>query len=117
MPDRPLSQPFISVIIPTYNRSASLRATVESLIAQTYPSDRFEIIRVDNVSGDSRWRLHLARLYYYRNRTRYDHGLILHDEWRTFALRDNWITDDASTQPFPRPIAPPSEAREGGAAT
>jgi glycosyltransferase involved in cell wall biosynthesis len=46
------------------------------------------------VVGDSAWRLDLARLFYYRNRARYDLRLILHERWRQFALRDNWISDD-----------------------
>jgi glycosyltransferase involved in cell wall biosynthesis len=44
-------------------------------------------------SGDSRWRLDLARIYYHRNRMRYDARLILNDKWRKFALRDDWIND------------------------
>jgi glycosyltransferase involved in cell wall biosynthesis len=44
--------PFISVIIPTFNRSATLRVTVESFLAQSYPTDRLEIILVDNASSD-----------------------------------------------------------------
>jgi glycosyltransferase involved in cell wall biosynthesis len=44
--------PFVSVIIPTYNRSATLRITVESFLAQSYPSDRFDITIVDNASND-----------------------------------------------------------------
>ncbi len=48
----PHSLPFISVIVPTYNRSTMLRATVESLLAQSYPADRLELILVDNNSTD-----------------------------------------------------------------
>lgn len=44
--------PFVSVIIPTFNRSATLRETVDSFLAQSYPADRFEIIIVDNASSD-----------------------------------------------------------------
>jgi glycosyltransferase involved in cell wall biosynthesis len=46
------TQPFVSVIIPTFNRSATLRVTVESFLAQSYPADQFEIIIVDNASTD-----------------------------------------------------------------
>jgi glycosyltransferase involved in cell wall biosynthesis len=42
-------------------------------------------------AGDTRWRLDLARLFYYRNRMRYDARLIGDERWRTFALRDDWI--------------------------
>ena len=43
---------FLSVIIPTKNRSALLRQTLQSLIHQTYPQENFEIIVVDNNSED-----------------------------------------------------------------
>lgn len=44
--------PFISVIIPTYNRSELLPRTLDSFLAQTYPDDRFEIIVSNNASTD-----------------------------------------------------------------
>jgi glucosyl-dolichyl phosphate glucuronosyltransferase len=44
--------PFVSVIIPTFNRSRMLRDTVESFARQSYPEDLFEIIVVDNNSTD-----------------------------------------------------------------
>ena len=49
---------------------------------------------VRRVASDSRWRLDLARLFYYRNRARYDMRLIRHAEWRRFVLRSNWLSDD-----------------------
>jgi glycosyltransferase involved in cell wall biosynthesis len=42
----------VSVIIPTYNRKEWLRETINSLARQTYPSDRFEVIVVDDGSTD-----------------------------------------------------------------
>jgi glycosyltransferase involved in cell wall biosynthesis len=42
----------VSVIIPTYNRKDSLLRTLESLGQQTYPSNRFEVIIVDDGSTD-----------------------------------------------------------------
>jgi glycosyltransferase involved in cell wall biosynthesis len=42
--------PFISVIIPTYNRPESVRAAVESVLGQDYPGDRFEVIVADDGS-------------------------------------------------------------------
>jgi len=45
--------PFVSVIIPTYNRAALLRATIDSFLAQNYPADRFEIIVSNNNSNDA----------------------------------------------------------------
>ncbi|MDZ7339508.1 MAG: glycosyltransferase [candidate division KSB1 bacterium] len=45
--------PFVSVIIPTYNRKESLLRTLDSLARQTYPADRFEVIVVDDGGTDS----------------------------------------------------------------
>ncbi|EKD59253.1 MAG: family glycosyltransferase, partial [uncultured bacterium] len=44
--------PFISIIIPTYNRSQLLPLTLDSFLAQDYPKDLFEIIVADNNSTD-----------------------------------------------------------------
>ncbi len=44
---------FVSAIICTYNRSRSLRDTLESLAAQTADSKTFEVIVVDNHSDDA----------------------------------------------------------------
>lgn len=44
--------PHVSIVIPTFNRSETLRITVESFLAQTYPADRFDIVIVDNGSSD-----------------------------------------------------------------
>lgn len=46
------SAPAVSIIIPTYNRKGLLRETLDSLARQTYPSDRFEVIVVDDGSTD-----------------------------------------------------------------
>jgi glycosyltransferase involved in cell wall biosynthesis len=58
---------------------------------------------VMRATGKSRWRIDRARINYYRNRARYDLRLLMHEEWRTFALRDNWITQEANTLTYPRP--------------
>jgi glycosyltransferase involved in cell wall biosynthesis len=42
----------VSIIIPTYNRKDLLRETLHSLAQQTYPSDHFEVIVVDDGSTD-----------------------------------------------------------------
>lgn len=44
--------PTISVIIPTYNRKEFLREILSSLAQQSYPSDRFEVIVIDDGSTD-----------------------------------------------------------------
>jgi glycosyltransferase involved in cell wall biosynthesis len=41
-----------SVIIPTYNRAELLRCTLDSLVRQTLPVDRFEVLVVDDGSSD-----------------------------------------------------------------
>jgi glycosyltransferase involved in cell wall biosynthesis len=45
--------PFVSVIIPTYNRAQMVGITLESFFNQNYPTDRYEIIVVDNNSSDN----------------------------------------------------------------
>lgn len=42
----------VSVIIPTYNRKASLLRTLDSLGRQTYPAEQFEVIVVDDGGSD-----------------------------------------------------------------
>ena len=44
-------RPFVSVIVPVYNDFAGLKQCLESLEAQTYPGDRYEVIVVDNGSS------------------------------------------------------------------
>src|SRR5262245_46690597 len=44
--------PTVSIIVPTYNRKDLLGETLDSLAQQTYPSDRFEVIIVDDGSTD-----------------------------------------------------------------
>src|SRR2546425_4596308 len=43
--------PFFSIVIPTYNRAALIRATLESIWQQTY--QHYEVIVVDNCSEDN----------------------------------------------------------------
>nr|WP_320194055.1 glycosyltransferase [uncultured Desulfobacter sp.] len=47
-----LSKHFVSVIIPVYNDSKRLSIVVKSLIKQSYPKSRYEVIVVDNGSID-----------------------------------------------------------------
>jgi glycosyltransferase involved in cell wall biosynthesis len=44
--------PFISVVIPTRNRAARLEVALRGLVSQEYPSDRYEVIVVDDGSSD-----------------------------------------------------------------
>jgi UDP-N-acetylglucosamine transferase subunit ALG13 len=43
---------FVSIVVPAYNEEAEIEATLQSLLAQRYPSDRFEIVLVENGSPD-----------------------------------------------------------------
>jgi len=45
--------PHISVVICTHNRSAYLQKAVRSVLGQDYPTDRYELVVVDNASTDS----------------------------------------------------------------
>jgi glycosyltransferase involved in cell wall biosynthesis len=44
--------PYVSVVVCTHNRSASLRQASEAVLAVDYPPDRFELLIVDNASTD-----------------------------------------------------------------
>ncbi|NLG71009.1 MAG: glycosyltransferase [Chloroflexi bacterium] len=47
----------VSVIVPVYNGSRTIRDCLEALLAQDYPQDHYEIIVVDNNSSDATPRL------------------------------------------------------------
>ena len=49
---KPNSGRYISVVIPTRNRARILRRCLDSLLRQTLPKDRFEVIVADNRSND-----------------------------------------------------------------
>jgi glycosyltransferase involved in cell wall biosynthesis len=44
--------PFVSIIVPVYNGQQTIAACIESLLAQEYPRERYEILVVDNNSTD-----------------------------------------------------------------
>lgn len=52
--------PSVSVIIPAYNEGALVRDSILSAAASRYPSDRLEIIAVDDGSTDDTWSHILA---------------------------------------------------------
>ena len=45
--------PFMSVVVPVYNGAATIGRALDSLLAQDYPKDRFEIIVVNDGSSDN----------------------------------------------------------------
>ena len=47
-----MNEVFISIIIPSYNRSHYIRLTIDSFLSQNYPRERFEIIVANNNSTD-----------------------------------------------------------------
>jgi|GEM_PF-622836 len=44
--------PFVSVIVPVLNGEVTIRECLQSLLAQDYPIDRYEVVVVDNGSQD-----------------------------------------------------------------
>lgn len=46
------NSPFVSVIVPTFRRTNVLAETLEALINLDYPQDKYEIIVIDDGSGD-----------------------------------------------------------------
>jgi cellulose synthase/poly-beta-1,6-N-acetylglucosamine synthase-like glycosyltransferase len=46
------TNPYVSVVIPTYNRSTKLIRCLNSLFDQTYPKDQYEIIIINDGSKD-----------------------------------------------------------------
>jgi glycosyltransferase involved in cell wall biosynthesis len=53
MTDPQPMRPFVSVIVPVYNDAMRIRACIEKLLSQTYPSQQYEIIIIDNGSTDA----------------------------------------------------------------
>jgi succinoglycan biosynthesis protein ExoA len=51
-PEAGMTQVGVSVIVPVRNESRSIRATLESLLAQEFPADEFEVIVADGCSTD-----------------------------------------------------------------
>jgi glycosyltransferase involved in cell wall biosynthesis len=53
MEKQDMNVPFVSIVIPTYNRSNMIEITLKSFVEQNYPGDRFEIIVCNNNSTDN----------------------------------------------------------------
>jgi GT2 family glycosyltransferase len=51
------AQPFASVVVPTASRKGPLADCLESLLAQDYPKDRYEIVVVENGSSEAAARV------------------------------------------------------------
>jgi succinoglycan biosynthesis protein ExoA len=51
--DKPAGNvPFVSVIMPVRNEASSIATSLESVLAQDYPADRFEVLVIDGMSSD-----------------------------------------------------------------
>jgi succinoglycan biosynthesis protein ExoA len=53
LPATTAAAPFISVIVPVRNEAAHIRGTLNQLLAQDYPRDRFEVLVADGESTDA----------------------------------------------------------------
>ena len=62
--------PTVSVIIPAYNEGLLVRQAILSAAASRYPTDRLEIIAIDDGSGDDTWPHILAAARQARQRVR-----------------------------------------------
>jgi GT2 family glycosyltransferase len=51
----PNSLPFVTIVVPIYNRRVWVQEVLETLEKQTYPRERYEVIVVDNGSRDGSW--------------------------------------------------------------
>jgi glycosyltransferase involved in cell wall biosynthesis len=71
VPAHPTDWPFVSVVIPTFDRRVLVLLALDAIAHQTYPPERMEVILVDNGSVDGTsdlvqgrswpWRLRLER--------------------------------------------------------
>lgn len=65
-----MRRPFFSILIPTYNRSSTLKCAIESVLLQSF--DDFEIIVIDDCSPDDTQEVVKSfqdkRIRYYRNK-------------------------------------------------
>lgn len=46
-------RPFVTVVVPAHDEQVGLARTVDSLLASSYPADRFEVLVVDDGSTDA----------------------------------------------------------------
>jgi GT2 family glycosyltransferase len=64
-----VTQPKVSVVVPTYNRAALLARTLDSLVAQRFPAEDLEVVVADDGSSDH--TAGVARSYAQRLRLHY----------------------------------------------
>ena len=52
MPNQAPKLPLVSIVIPMLNESGAIGRCISSILAQSYPGDRIEIVVVDGLSTD-----------------------------------------------------------------
>src|SRR3989344_6827259 len=57
----PMRYPSVSMLVPCFNEEATLAATIDSLLALEYPSDKLEVVVIDDGSKDT--TAQIARAY------------------------------------------------------
>lgn len=66
-------QPFVSIVIPCRNEEEYIAACLDSVLAQDYPADSFEILLADGMSNDKtrllmkEYSCHYANVYWFEN--------------------------------------------------
>lgn len=104
-------EPCISVVIPTFNRGASFREALESVLCQQYLDFKWELLVVDNTPLDENGTtpaLHLiqkikdSRIQYYHNRENIGSGYnwnrgvqLARGKWVCFLHDDDVLCSDA----------------------
>jgi hyaluronan synthase len=56
LPVRSDEAPFLTVVIPAFNEGSMVEKTIDSVAASHYPSEKLEIIVIDDGSRDDTWR-------------------------------------------------------------
>ena len=101
-------KPFVSVIIPTYNRGYRIKYCIDSILEQTFTN--YEIIVIDDNSSDNTWqiikKINDERVKYFKLNKNHgaqyarNYGIkISKGEWITFLDSDDeWMSDKLEKQ-------------------
>lgn len=55
--DLPARYPTVAILVPCWNKGATLTPTIHSLLAMNYPHDKLEIVIIDDGSTDNTWEV------------------------------------------------------------